>query len=394
MGLVGESFEEAEAARELRPRLAVRAERCGLPARRGRQAHDGVGVAGFGCVVRERRQVGVRLGRALERRQHGTVQRTTARHRHGPQHRLARQLVPEAQLALDLLEQAGGQARVDRGVARPEAGEQAGPDDAPDDAGRLDGAPRLVVEAREARGDRVADARGQTPTAGRHHLGHEEGVPGGEAVELLGVDVEPFGQPRDRRARQRRDLQAGDARRGREVAEDDAQRVPRADLVVAVRREDQRARPPDPAAEEAEQVEGRLVGPVDVLEDRDGGPLPERLEQEREDPIARAGIAEQRRERRPELRRHVDERPERARGAHGVAAADEHPRGARHVLAEAAHQRRLADARLPADEHHGTGPDAAALRRARRAASWSWRSRSRSGGTCAHATGDGGAPRA
>ncbi len=268
-----------------------------------------------------------------------------------PQHRLTGQLVPEGDLARDLLEHANGKARVDRRVARAQSREQVRVDAAPDDAGGLDGAARLVVEAGEARRHGVADGGGQTPATSRHHLGHEEGVPARDAMELVGVDVHALGQAGHGGGRQRREAQAGYARRGREVAQDDPQRVACADLVVAVRREDERARVADAAAEEAQQVEGGLVGPVDVLEHGHGRLLAEHLQEVLEDGFAGALVVQQGGERRAEPCRHVDQRPERARRPHRVTATDEQSPIMGHLVAETPDERRLADPRLAADEH-------------------------------------------
>jgi hypothetical protein len=188
---------------------------------------------------------------------------------------------------------------------------------------------------------------------GGDQLGDEERVARREAVEFVDVDVGPLREPRHRLPGQGREPHPRHGRRRREVAQDGPQWVSGTDLVAAVRRDHQRARAADPAAEEAQEVERGVVGPMDVLEHGHGGQLPEGVDQEIEHAPTAADAVEQLRERRTETRRHVDERPQRPRRLDGVATPQEHASYATGLRTEALHERRLADAGLTADEHHG-----------------------------------------
>jgi hypothetical protein len=145
--LTREPFQVGQGASELGPRLAVGTELRSASARGGCQAQDRVGVPGLGGVVRERGEVGARLGRGLQDGEHlcmeGPAPGRRDRHRHG----LAGQFVPERQEAVGLVEQSAGEGGIDRVVGRAETGQQRRRDRAADDAGGLDDGARVVGEA-------------------------------------------------------------------------------------------------------------------------------------------------------------------------------------------------------------------------------------------------------
>ena len=97
-----------------------------------------------------------------------------------------------------------------------------------------------------------------------------EGVAAGEPVQVAGVDV---GARRPSSATAPPTAAASPIRRvdrwRGQLPDGDPQRVVGGQALVAVGDQDQGARMPDPPAQEAQQVEGRLVGPVHVLDDED-----------------------------------------------------------------------------------------------------------------------------
>ena len=114
---------------------------------------------------------------------------------------------------------------------------------------------------------------------------------------------------------------------------------------------------PDAARQQAHDVERRLVGPVQVLDDDDRR-TPSRGDalDRRGDGVRRPAALERVRERSARLVGGVEERPERPRREERVAGAPEDRRRARLLLAERAHERGLADARLARDERRPPAP--------------------------------------
>src|SRR5688572_10411258 len=99
----------------------------------------------------------------------------------------------------------------------------------------------------------------------------------------------------------------------RQLAEEATERVLRPELIVAVRKEQHGARRPDAPANELEQIEARLIGPVNVLEDGDGLAVPRReLAQKRAEEILAARTGSERRGQLSRIYgRHVQHRPQR-----------------------------------------------------------------------------------
>ena len=59
--------------------------------------------------------------------------------------------------------------------------------------------------------------------------------------------------------------------RGGKVSCDDPQGVRRSHLVISVRDDDQRSRYTDATTEEAQQIQRRLICPLRILDDKEGG---------------------------------------------------------------------------------------------------------------------------
>jgi hypothetical protein len=189
--------------------------------------------------------------------------------------------------------------------------------------------------------------------SGGERFDDEEGVAGGLAVQLLGVDAVRLGEPRDRHRGEPAEPHPPDGAAGRQLAEHDPERMRAVELVVAVGGHDQGRHRLHPAGEQQQDVQGRLVGPVHVLEHEDRRGPRAQLPGERRRHLVRHGAA---RDDRPELAAGPlgdrQQRAERARGEQRVAAAPENPRRSAVLFAEAPHQRGLADPRLAADQQH------------------------------------------
>ena len=126
--------------------------------------------------------------------------------------------------------------------------------------------------------DRVAHGGGHVAARAPQHLGDVEGVATGDGVEAHGVDVVPGGPlpGGDRELGDGPDGEPGEVDAPHpgcrcRVAQQDPQPGGRRDLLAAVGHEDERVAAVDPPGEVAHEVQGRLVGPVDVLDDEDRG---------------------------------------------------------------------------------------------------------------------------
>ena len=153
--------------------------------------------------------------------------------------------------------------------------------------------------------------------------------------------------------RQAPQRQPADPARGRRLAEQLLQRVLAGQLVVAVGQHQQGRQAGDPAGQVAQHVQGGLVGPVHVLHHQDGrvpGPVqfgPQRGRHR----VPLAALPQRPGQLGADLPDQVAERPQGPRGAQVVAVADEQAPVRRQQPAQRPDQARLADARLPEDEH-------------------------------------------
>ena len=103
----------------------------------------------------------------------------------------------------------------------------------------------------------------------RQHLGDEERVPGGQPVQLVGICGARIGEDADGAARERPHPDAANAGNRGQASEDDAKGIVPAEFVVAIRHDEERSKPFDPAGDETNDVERGLVCPVDIFQQDD-----------------------------------------------------------------------------------------------------------------------------
>jgi hypothetical protein len=304
-------------------------------------------------VVREPRLLGVAAARA-QRLQRRPVQREPAVRRDRLVDRQSRQLVPE----LDVRRPGDQHPRgfVDAiGELAGERFEQPQLDGPGDDCHRVEQPARRLGQPRRPADHGVAHRVGDPLATGRQRLDDEERVAAGAAVELCGVGAVRRGELGHGVRRERRELEP--PRPAHELAEQDAQLLGAVEFVVAVGGERERGDGGDPRDEQADDVERRLVSPVQVLEDEHGRRAAAQLVEQRGGDVVRA--------RRPghELGERptgglgdVEERAEWRRRAQRLARAPQDAGVG--GFAEAAQECGLADARFAADEQQTTlGPD-------------------------------------
>jgi hypothetical protein len=333
----------AQRAGVLLGRLAVGAETRGPLGGGDRVAqHRGALAGGFG-VVGEPRRVGAAR---LEPLEHGAVQRGPPARRDLGLDGQPRQLVPERHRLAVHAGHPGQDALVERlvggvdqlGIGRP----------------GHDGEPRQqltggIAQHRGAGEHRVAHRRGDRRRGRGEHLGDVERVAAGARVQVVAVDAVRLGQLADGLDAERREPDARDIGRGRQLAEHDAQRVVGD---VAERRDHERRHAAHPAAEQPQDVERAAVGPVHVLDDEDGaGPVAQLLQQGGGHRRGARAVGDDLLQHAPGRVGDVEQRSERARRLQRVAGAPQRAP----VLRELAHERGLADARLAADQHEPPG---------------------------------------
>ena len=189
-------------------------------------------------------------------------------------------------------------------------------------------------------------------------LGDEERVAAGQVVHLDGPDIldvgrrGELGHPGRGEPGQRHPGHRGPDER----AQGAAQRVPVVEPVLPVGQQEQARQPGQPAGEHAQHVEGRVVRPVHVLHEQDGGFAAGRqdVEQPDEQLVAVRGGGQCPAGLPAEAAADVAERAEGARGEQVVAGSGEHPRLRGEPRQERLHQARLADPGLPEDQHRRT----------------------------------------
>jgi hypothetical protein len=168
------------------------------------------------------------------------------------------------------------------------------------------------------------------------------------------------GEHGHRPAGQGRQPQSAHRGRAGEVAGEQLHRVQGADLIVAVGDDQQGGSDPDPPGQEAEQVQGGLVGPVDVLDHQHGHHrgIVQPFEQGGKQHLPRRLVAKQLLEPTAERGGDVGQRPQRPRGGQRVTGAPQDLGGLPLLDGELLDQRRLADACLTTDQDQSpaTGP--------------------------------------
>ena len=147
-----------------------------------------------------------------------------------------------------------------RGLEQPELGPRR------HDRDCIENAARTVVERRGTRENCVADGRRNLVAARRERFGDEEGVPRRPGEEPLRIDVVRLGELSDGTERQPRHLQRRSRRSNRDACQCEAKRMRLDELVITVRRDDEGPRRADPPGQQQDEIERRLVGPVQILD--------------------------------------------------------------------------------------------------------------------------------
>ena len=126
---------------------------------------------------------------------------------------------------------------------------------------------RLRPESRGPGQHRVAGGGRYPVQPGLQHLRDVERVSAGGLVQLGGIQAAVPGHDRHGPRRQREEFDPPGTSLHRELPESHPQRVAHRQLILPVRSHDQDRELADPPGQEPQQVQGRLVGPVDVLDD-------------------------------------------------------------------------------------------------------------------------------
>ena len=122
--------------------------------------------------------------------------------------------------------------------------------------------------------------------------------------------------------------------------------------LVAVAHEDEGGNTFHLAPEQANHVEGRLVGPVDIFEHEHARRMPAKLAHEGgRDLVGLRSAVDERLHLAPARLRDLDQRPERTRREQRVAGTPKDPSRAPALVAEAPQERRLPNPGFPRDEH-------------------------------------------
>jgi hypothetical protein len=165
------------------------------------------------------------------------------------------------------------------------------------DSDRVHECNRRRAETCRASQDGVANGVRELLFSHRERFRREERVPGRLAEELVGVDAVRLGKLRDGVSGEGLDLEPAYPGTGRKRAEDHPQGVSAVDLVVPVAEEDERWDCVDPAAEQRDDVERRLVRPLHVVEDeRRRRPRAELVHERRRHRVRRAALLDDVRE--------------------------------------------------------------------------------------------------
>jgi hypothetical protein len=197
----------------------------------------------------------------------------------------------------------------------------------------------------------VADGGGHAVGVGGQRLGDEERVARGTLVEQVGIDGGIARERRDRVTREPAQFQPAHGPGAGQLTEQRPQRMGPVHLLVAIGDGEQQWQRAHTPADEPHDVERRLVGPVQVLQNQDGRALGLELGQQRRSDIMGLGTAIQ-------LRlqvavggaRDVQQRPQWARGEQWVTRGPQRPHRPGQRAAEGAQERRFADPGLAAHE--------------------------------------------
>jgi hypothetical protein len=198
---------------------------------------------------------------------------------------------------------------------------------------------------------RVPDRVRDSLRAGGERFDDEERVAGGLAVEVLGVDAVRLGELRDRPRREPDQLHPPDRPAPRQLSEENPERMGAVERVVPVAGHDQGRQRLHPAGQQPQDVQGRLVGPVHVLEDEHRrAPCAELVRQRRHHLVGHRPTLDHRLELAAGRLGDAQERPERTRREQRVAGPPEDPPRLAAGFAEPPEERCLADPGLAADQ--------------------------------------------
>ena len=217
---------------------------------------------------------------------------------------------------------------------------------------RLDNGGRLWAELRDPRQHDVPDRAGYLVRAVREKLCDVERVARRESPDGVDVNVAALGEPGNAVAGEGPHREPLDRGRGREISERDAERVGAAELVVAVGDDGETGGFGVPPAEQPQHVHAPCVRPVRVLDDDDERlPVVAELQKPGGDVVCRGPRVEHPVDRTWLQASAISRNGPRGRGVtSGSHPPPEDRRRVRQLLAEPADERRLADARLTADE--------------------------------------------
>ena len=146
------------------------------------------------------------------------------------------------------------------------------------------------------------------------------------------------------------------ARRPRRIAEQHAQRVADTDLVVADDADGQRARLRDAAQHEPQQVDGALIGPLQIVENEHRRRGAQIVVDGVEDVVGRVAFGQHRLGGGRKPVREVVDRTERSRGRQRVARTPQHALVFHPPVDERLDERRLARPGLAGHEDHAAAP--------------------------------------
>ncbi len=292
------------------------------------------------------------------------------------------QLVPKRDAVRDRLEHACGQALVQPGRHLPDhAFEQPELRSGRHDRHGLQHGDSGVRKPRDAREHRVAHhGRDGRPRCGRH-FGHEERVAAGGTVQPVGVNPGRRGHDTHGLAGERLGGEPAHRARGTELAEQATQWMGPFELVIAIRRNNERRNHLNASAEDTDHIQRRLVGPMEILQDPDRARLALRLTVQPRGDLVRLAAMQKVDQVASTQCCDIEKRPHRSGCEQWVTASPEDGLRLRHLGAESSHERGLPAARLAPDQYQDTpGPRTAAAKASRNVARWS--ARSSSAGRC------------
>ena len=214
----------------------------------------------------------------------------------------------------------------------------------------LEQGPRGGAQTRRACENRVPHRVRDLGVGRRQYLRDEERVARGLPIEIIGVDAVRLGESGNGLRRQRIDPQPPHRRAGRELSGQDPQRMYPIEL-VAVAHEDEGGHTFHLPPEETNDIESRLVGPVDIFEHEHARCVPAQVVHQRGGDLVGLRFAVDELLDLASARLcDLDQWRERTRHVERVAGSPEDASRAPVLIAEAPQERRLPDPGLPRDQ--------------------------------------------